>query len=171
MDQPPPPLVDRALPVSAAAPINPSRVKPPCAFHPTVTSVQVCDNCRKATCAVCDFLFLGNIHVCPICVAAPPPKVSGSRAFLAIAGLSLSVVSMAMWGAFVTGTLGQFDAGTAGQIFVWAIMFPGFGAFALSVSALDRRLGNNLLLWIGAGLSSLFTAVLLTLIIIGNLSK
>jgi len=81
------------------------------------------------------------------------------------------VISMAIWGAFATGTLGQFDEGTAGQIFVWAIMFPGLGAFALSVSALDRRLGNNLLLWIGAGLSSLFTVVLLTLIIIGNLNK
>lgn len=169
MDQPPPAAAN-ALPVSAAAPIRPVKVKPPCTFHPAVTSTQVCDGCRKPICAVCDFTFTGNAHLCPTCVAAPPPKVSANRTMLAIIGLVLCVVSMALWGAFAAGTLGQFDEHTAGLVFAWAIMLPGIAAYGMSMSAIDRRLGNNLLVWISAGLSSVFVIVLIALILIGNFS-
>jgi len=139
--------------------------------HAAVESVRVCDACGKAMCPVCDFAFKGNIHVCPTCVVLPPPPVSVKRNALAIAGIAVAVLAMAVWGALLTGAMGQHDPNTVGMMFMWLIVVPGLIAFALSLSAIDRRLGNSILLWISASLSSLFTAAFITAIVIGNLSK
>lgn len=170
------PEIDFGAPAAAAAPPAlparpPKPPKPPCAIHPAVESVWRCDRCKQPMCPVCEFAFPGNIRVCPECVTAPPPGVSGGRTGMAITGIVLAVIGMGLWGALTSGALGQHSEETVGQMFVWLILLPGLGSFAAGVSALDRRLGNNALLWISAALGSLLTVVLIGLVIIGNLSK
>lgn len=163
--QPAPPEMDLGSPAQAAKPPKPP--KPPCAIHPAAESVGRCDMCKKTMCEVCDFAFPGHIHVCPVCVSAPPPGIAPRRTFLAITGIALSVIGMAVWGALVTGAFGQLNPMVTGYM----ILLPIMGAFACSLSAIDRRLGNNALLWISAAISSLVTAVVLVTSLIGTLNQ
>ena len=50
-----------------------------CTNHPTSQAVVFCILCGAPICETCDFVFAGNVHVCPACTEKPRHELSAKR--------------------------------------------------------------------------------------------
>ena len=144
--------------------------KRPCIQHTELPFERCCDRCRAPMCALCDFAFPG-LHVCPVCVATPGGTVSIKRTGLAIAGLAVSVASVAFLGSIMGGMLTFDRPENVGLAFTWLIFLPAALGLTLSFAAMDRNRGNNALLWTASSLGSLQLGIVVAFILYGSFVK
>jgi hypothetical protein len=185
----PPPIPVQPLPSSAGSATTLQMVEPPpipilpqyarptlkdvrCVQHSTVPAVELCKICNAPMCATCDFLIPGNIHVCPVCISAPPRKMSLERKLLVTFALILAAwttLGMALLAGGFFNKAGMVDQKTLGILFSIFIFFPSLIGTALGISSHEKRLSNPASVWIAAIWNGVNMAVLLVLVIIGNL--
>ncbi len=151
---------------------GPNRLRPEsfgfCVSHREVTATRRCDRCRAPMCDTCDFAFADGSHACPACVADPSAPVSGKRTTLAVVGLVLAAFATATLGAMMSGVweLTEEQAGTA---FTALIFLPGLAGLVFACSAMNKRLGNNALLWTSTIWNLVLSSTLVILVVLGNL--
>src|SRR4051794_4881542 len=65
-----------------------------CVKHPDSPAVVFCHNCRAPSCATCDFVFPGDIHLCPECAVNSRPKMSSGRRKLIPWSIGLGILGI-----------------------------------------------------------------------------
>jgi hypothetical protein len=139
-----------------------------CVTHRDVAATRLCWRCRAPMCDTCDFAFPDGSHICPACVANPTTPVSSKRTGMAIGGLAMAGLATAVLGSIMSG-IWKLTEAEAGGIFTVLVLLPCVAGVVLSCSAMSKRLGNNALLWTSTLWNAILGAILLILIIIGNL--
>ncbi len=152
-----PPIVAAAAAAPAAAAAAGTAA---CPQHAGVAAHGHCDRCGTGYCATCEFLFPGEIALCPRCAATSDTSISGGRKVLF--GVSLA---LAGWGAlafvglfFLAATLGiesDNDAEALGALMAGIGLVPVVIGAALGLSAIEKRLYNPVWLWIPTALNAL----------------
>lgn len=122
-----------------------------CLQHPNVPAVSLCHKCDAPICATCDFTFPNDLHICPKCaenneiVISPKRKKSVIWSFVCASGaLAIFVVF------FVAAQEIQSESELElfSMLFGSLIIFTAAAGVALGFSAMDKRLGNTLSMWI-----------------------
>lgn len=125
-------------------------------------------------CTTCDFAFPGDVHLCPEC-ASKPQGLSPKRKRLVIGAYAMGVISLlSLVGIMALGAMGLVDdkssQGAAAVLGGLVMFVSAIVGTSLGVGALDRRLGNPLSVWIAAIFNGIILAILILLVIVGNLS-
>ncbi len=151
-------------------------VKPPpgagCVQHPDVPVVAFCDLCRKGSCAVCDFVFDGDLHYCPACVVTNQEGLSPRKKKFLIASFVLAALSSLGFVAtfVILAMMGENSAGAeaaATVLFLVLVLVPSITGAALGVSCF-RKGGTPWSVWVAAGWNFLVLGTLLLLAVIGH---
>lgn len=137
-----------------------------CAQHGDTPAERLCGRCRAAMCSTCEFTF-GTLHVCPDCVANPILPVSSRRRFLAKCAIALSAFATVIFALVMTRTW-ELRESSAGVVFSAFILLPALVGTALGFSAMDKRLGNDALLWTALIWNLTLLGLLVLLCIIGT---
>lgn len=113
-------------------------------------------------CETCYFDVPGGMHVCPVCAMAPQAKLSRSRARAMVISYVLAVINTIGIAMLFLGGMAGIEEGlpTILAVLVERLIafFPALGGIALSIGALDKKLGNPAALWI-AGIWNVVLAV------------
>jgi hypothetical protein len=156
-----------------AVPLGPGIM---CSRHAEVSAVRRCNVCHTPMCQTCDFELPGYFHVCPGCATNPQREMSSGRkrnliVSYVLAAWSTLALALLFAGAFA-GMMGssKADQEIVGVIFSFLIFIPSIAGTALAVSARDRKLANPPSLWAALIWNAIILAVLIILIIIGNLT-
>ncbi len=141
-----------------------------CVRHPEVTATRMCHRCGAPMCDTCEFAFPDGSHVCPACIENPSAPISTQRTVMSILGLVFSLGAMA---ALLVTMLHLITLTPAqiGGFFSGLVFLPTLIGFVLSLSAMNKRRGNSVLLWISTAISLVMVALIVLLIIIGNLKQ
>jgi predicted Zn finger-like uncharacterized protein len=151
------------------------RVKPGtmCMRHPGVQAVHLCRVCSRPVCLTCDFQFPGNVHVCPDCAASSKRPLSPKRRNMAVGSIVLAVWSTFCIAGLMAGLAGEIEDETAAAavdlMFGLFVTIPVIIGTALGFGAMDRRLGNPVLVWVGAIWNLVMLCVILLLSLIGSM--
>lgn len=144
-----------------------------CVQHPHVRAMSRCHNCGAGSCLTCDFLFPGNYHFCPVCVATGSGKLSPRRKKYMIAAFILAAWSSLGFALFFGGAAAGLADGEMGEMLLGILMIllagvPAVVGTALGMSA--RRPGgpNPVSVWIALIWNSLLFAGLALLVIVGS---
>jgi uncharacterized membrane protein len=124
-----------------------------CVQHPKVPATRQCKSCGAYMCETCDFVFPGNLHLCPSCAAAPKRKLSSRRKSLLIWSYvlaSIATVGLALVLSGVFEEMASTPAGetAAGYLFSIIVLVPSLIGMALGFSAIDRRFSNPMSVWV-----------------------
>lgn len=148
-----------------------------CTQHPAVPAIHVCRACGAGVCQTCDFVFPGDVHVCPACAANPKRTLSPHRrrslvwAYVMAAWSTFALVLFLVLSA-VHG-LGGMDRReketVLGLLFSVFVLIPSLVGTALSVGTLDRRLRNSAPIWCAVVWNGVLLGIFLILCVIGNL--
>ncbi|MFL6216864.1 MAG: hypothetical protein ACJ74J_23480 [Blastocatellia bacterium] len=146
-----------------------------CSRHAEVDAVRRCNVCHTPMCQTCDFELPGYFHVCPGCATAPQREMSPGRKRNLILSYILAAWSTVALALLFAGALAGLAESKAEQefigfIFSFLIFIPSIAGTALSVSARDRKLANPPSVWAAMIWNSVILAILIILIIIGNLT-
>jgi hypothetical protein len=145
-----------------------------CVNHPGVQAMVQCKICRTAICATCDFIFPGNLHICPKCVIFEGEGLSSKRKKMLIWSYVSAVLAsfflMAFFGAAsgMSDGVGMMGALTGLGFLVLAASVTGTG---LGFSAIDKRQKNPMVLWIAAVWNLIIVGIYVLLSIIGTFSN
>jgi hypothetical protein len=122
-----------------------------CVAHPEVAASVECRGCRSWTCETCDFVFPGDVHLCPKCVKSYATSTSAWRRRARNRSLVYGGVATAFFASLpLAGVLAESEAGLT---VLGILAFGGGGGFALAglahgVDAIHRvsapRLGERL---------------------------
>lgn len=147
-----------------------------CRTHSEVDAVQRCVRCSAPVCSTCDFVFPGNVHLCPQCAASPQKTVTGTRkktlvfSYILAAWCSVGLVLL-FSGVFARMMRTSEDVEMIGIVIWIGIMIPSLIGTGLSVGSMDKRLGNSTAVWIATIWNAIILGVLILLIILGNMKK
>jgi hypothetical protein len=145
-----------------------------CTLHAGVPAVRNCHVCHKPMCQTCDFELPGQFHVCPNCATNPDRKMGSSRkrnliiAYL-LGGWSTLGLALLLSGVFAGMAKSKSDLEAIGVVISMLVFLPALAGIALSISSLDRKLGNPGSVWGAVVWNSINVAVLILLVIIGNM--
>jgi len=161
-------------PVHQPAPmrVSTSQAKP-CAQHPHVFAVASCQLCGAGSCATCDFVFPGNLHLCPDCATTGQSGLSPRRkkymivSFI-LAGWSLVALVAVMVGAAVLFGDDPIAEMALGVVLIVVAYLPSIVGTALGMSAFRKGASNPLSVWIALILNSLVLAGFTLLVLVGN---
>ncbi len=140
-----------------------------CRRHPEQQAMHLCARCRAPICSTCDFVFPGNLHLCPTCATTPETGL-GKRKGRVVAALSLAVWSTL---SLVFMLVSAREARTAesqqsiGVAFAFLGFVPAMVGMALGLSCFEKRMHSPPLIWVGAIWNILVVAVFLLLVVIG----
>lgn len=142
-----------------------------CVRHPGVQAVQICKVCGAAMCETCDFVFPGNIHLCPTCATSPRKGLKGKRRTYLIWSYILGIWSaLAMLfilsGAAAESVGSEADEEILGIIMTVTILIPAIIGMALGCSAMERH-SKPVSVWVATLLNGVIVGVFILLIIIG----
>jgi hypothetical protein len=142
-----------------------------CSGHPEVQAEHYCKSCRAPICATCDFALPGGIHVCPTCATKTNKGLSSKRKTLVGWSYALAVWSTVGIALMFSGAFAEMaaDEEAIGLVYSLFIFTPSLVGTALSVGALDRRLGNPPAVWCAIIWNGVVIVANILLIIIGNL--
>lgn len=171
----PPPLRLATLQPVGQQAFRPAATMPgqSCVQHPNVMSVARCQSCGVGSCRTCDFVFPGNLHYCPVCVASATNKLSPRRKKYLIAAYILAAWSslgfVGFLGGAAAGLTEAMGTGMLGMLFLLLVGLPAIIGTATGMSA--RRPGgpNSIAVWIALVWNALVLGGMVLLIIIGNL--
>lgn len=143
-----------------------------CCEHTTVPAVQVCRICGTGVCQTCDFVFPGNIHLCPRCVVKDDNDISPKRkqhliwSYLLAAWCTFTFI-LSMSGVFASCVNSKEGRNIFGILFIFLVFLPSIVGIGLSIGSYDRRLSNPPSIWIAAIWNGLIFSLLVFLSIIG----
>lgn len=142
-----------------------------CVQHPEVQAVQICKVCGSAMCATCDFVFPGNIHLCPTCATSPQKGLKGKRRTYLTWSYILGVESTLATLFFVSGAAvksvgSDVDAEALGLVMTFTMLIPAVIGTALGCSAMERH-SKPASVWVATLWNGALVAVYILLIIIG----
>jgi predicted Zn finger-like uncharacterized protein len=142
-----------------------------CFWHPTVQAVQICKACGTAVCQTCDFLFPGNIHVCPRCATSRPQGLSGKRRTYMIWSYVLAVWSTLATIFFLSGAaVAMMGPGVEkealGIMMSLFMLVPAIIGTALGSAAMERN-SKPISVWIAAIWNGLIVALFILLCVVG----
>jgi predicted Zn finger-like uncharacterized protein len=142
-----------------------------CVQHPEVQAVQMCKVCGSAMCATCDFVFPGNIHLCPTCATSPQKGLKGKRRTYLTWSYILGVESTLATLFFVSGAAvksvgSDVDAEALGLVMTFTMLIPAVIGTALGCSAMERH-SKPASVWVATLWNGALVAVYILLIIIG----
>ena len=174
----PAPLVLR---MAAPAPIAPTWPSIPllpgtgCVQHPDVRPSAHCKYCGIGVCRTCDFVFPGELHLCPVCATTSTARLSPRRKSYLIAAFALAGWSSLGLSVLVSGALAGMveDRSSQTLVGIMVILFialPSVVGTAMAMSAM-RKGANTIAVWIAMVWNVLMLAGFAMLMIIGTLSK
>jgi hypothetical protein len=136
--------------------------------------MSYCRSCSTPVCSTCDFLFPGNVHLCPRCATTPNKKIGSKRKSLIVWGYVLATwsslgVALLLSGVLAAGTRSKADVEALGMAIGFLVFLPTIIGVGVSIGALDRRLSNPPVVWGAVIWNGLVVAVLILLEIIGNM--
>lgn len=146
----------------------------PCADHPEVAATTRCKLCGKSICSTCDFAFPGGVHVCPSCVDQQSSEdISPKRKRLSYIALALALWSTILFVMLFAGAFNEMladpeNAKAADVIITNIILWPLLIGTALSLSALDKKLRNTMLMKAVAWWNGVVCAIFLLIVIAAN---
>ncbi len=145
-----------------------------CTNHPAVDAVARCASCSAPVCKTCDFVFEGDLHVCPACATRTETPLSPKRkknliiSYVLAAVASLATILFLLAVATVTDEAEAELLGGAMMLFGFAPAAIGLG---LGLSVRDRRLGTPAAVWGAVGWNGLVIAGMLGLVCLGIVSE
>ncbi len=141
----------------------------PCQNHQQVAAVQRCSKCSARICQTCDFVFPGDLHLCPRCVTSGSGMSGGRRnlmiASFVMAGIATLTLALLIMG-FATQSLGPGNQGLLGIIMLMVISFSVAG-MGMGIGTINRNLSNPVGLWIASIWNALLAGAMILLIVIG----
>lgn len=145
-----------------------------CQRHPEVAAAFLCRTCGASMCPTCDFVFPGNIHLCPTCATSTRRPMSSKRKALvgwALGMAAWSTIGMVLMfsGLLAREFTNEKDLQAFGVLIGALVGLPSLIGGGLGISSLDRRLGNPPIVWVTAIWNILLLSVWLLLVIIGSL--
>lgn len=148
-------------------PVTPGQM---CLWHPAVAAVQTCKACGSPVCQTCDFIFPGNIHVCPRCATASPQGLSGKRRKYMIASYALAAFSTCSTVFFLSGAaaamIGPTELEAIGIMMSLFMLVPAIIGTAMGTAAMERH-SKPMSVWIAAVWNGLIVALFILLSIAG----
>lgn len=142
-----------------------------CTRHPAVQAVQICKVCGTAMCETCDFVFPGNIHLCPTCATSPRKGLKGKRRTYLIWSYILGVWSTLATLFFLSGAAAesvgsQADVEVLGIMMVFTMLVPAIIGMALGCSAMERH-SKPVSVWVATLWNGAIVGLFILLCIIG----
>ncbi len=142
-----------------------------CMRHPGVQAVQICKVCGSAMCETCDFVFPGNIHLCPTCATSPRKGLKGKRRTYLIWSYILGVWSTLATLFFLSGAAAesvgsQADVEVLGIMMVFTMLVPAIIGMALGCSAMERH-SKPISVWVATLWNGAIVGLFILLSIIG----
>ena len=164
-----PPGVPAAVPAAPVVPLGTV-----CRWHPNTQAVQICKACGAAMCQTCDFVFPGNLHLCPACATAPQQGLTGKRrAYLiwsyVLAVWATVVLAFIMSGALADSVQTEEDAMALGVAMLLLILVPAIIGTALGSAAM-RRNSKPISVWVATIWNAVLIGAHILLCIIGSFS-
>jgi hypothetical protein len=178
----PPPRPPGARPYAAAQQYTPyAQAVPvaqlalgPCQNHQQVAAVQRCSRCAARICAVCDFPFPGEIHLCPRCVTSAAGAISPGRKGMVYGAFGAAATATLTFAAFIfaaaSGAFGGASQIAAIAIFVFLIACITTG-LGLGLGVIDRQLNNPISVWIAAIWNGVLALGFVLMMIVGLMMK
>lgn len=163
--------------VHKPAPMRVSVTQPrPCAQHPHVVAVAACQRCGAGSCATCDFVFPGTLHLCPDCATTGQGGLSPLRKKYLIASFILAGWSLFALAAVMVGAAAMWGDSPAAEMALGLVMIivafgPSLIGTALGMSAFRKGASNPVSVWIALVLNSLVLAGFALLVVVGNLTE
>lgn len=123
-----------------------------CVNHPEIDATQRCRQCRAAICATCDFVFPGDVHLCPTCATTTTSRpLASSRKTTLAASFVAALFTTAV---LVAAPLGAFESAAQDEAFVqllgMVVLVSVVLGLGLSLASLDGRAGNPPACWLSA---------------------
>jgi len=130
--------------------------------------------CGVGSCITCDFLFPGNLHLCPDCATSGQGSLSPRRKKYMIASFILAGWSLVALAGVVVGAGAIWGDDPAAEMVLGFVMIavaflPSIIGTALAMSALRKGAANPLSVWISLILNSLVLTGFALLVLVGNL--
>jgi hypothetical protein len=165
---------EQAMPAGPVAPAVPPGSR--CLQHPSVEATQKCHLCGAFMCPTCDFALPGNVHVCPVCAAAPRVALSPRRRKCMLGSYAMAVIAMlgtalAMSGILVPMVQSQEANMERGLLLMFFGFGPALAGMAMGFTAVDRRLTNPMSLWIATIWNTVMVAAYVLLMLVGILRQ
>lgn len=160
---------------AAVRPVVAATIGIPCVQHPHVGAVARCKLCGAGSCHTCDFLFPGNVHLCPVCATTTKSRLSPLRKKYLIAAFCLagwaSLGLLVLMSGLLAG-LGEDKVTEVilGLVLVALIAVPAVVGTGLGMSTLRKGGPNPISAWIALVWNALLMAAILLLMVIGNLA-
>ena len=142
-----------------------------CVRHSTIQAVQVCKVCSAAMCQTCDFVFPGNIHLCPTCATSPDKGPKGKRRTYLIwsyilAGWSTLASVFFLSGVAAEGMGSEADAEVLGIAMTFLLLVPALIGLALGCSAMERQ-SKPVSVWVATIWNGIIVGLFILLCIVG----
>lgn len=141
-----------------------------CINHPAVDAVARCTSCSAPVCRTCDFVFDGDLHVCPNCATRTEAPLSPKRRKNLIISFVLAGVATLSTFVFFVAAVAVTDE-AALEAMGAMLMFLGFGPSAigmgLGLAVRDRRLSTPPVAWVAIVWNGLVLAGLIALVCFG----
>ena len=146
-----------------------------CKNHPGMDATSYCARCHTAMCQTCDFVFPGNIHLCPHCATSPQPMGSARKRNLIFSYLIAIWTSVGIGliasGFFAHMVKTKSDVQLLGQGIMFLIFVPSIIGTALGFGTVDRRLSTPIAVWVSVVWNSVILLALVLLTFIGVMKK
>jgi hypothetical protein len=143
-----------------------------CVNHPESQAVVFCKLCGAPVCGTCDFVFAGNVHVCPACTERPRNQLSAKRkknltwSYILAAWSTIWLIVM-LSGVFAESVSSEEELEAFGMVIGSFILIPAIIGTALGVGGLDRRLSRPPVVWGAAIWNGIILGIYILLMIIG----
>lgn len=123
-----------------------------CVGHPEMPAYFECSQCRAPLCDVCDFAFVGGVHLCPSCVCKPKQGMGKDRRLLLTLAYSCNIWATLATICTFAGLIamlfkGKDNLNTLGVIVMVFVWLPLLLGLIMSVSAFERNLRNPASVW------------------------
>ena len=123
-------------------------------------------------CTTCDFTFPGDVHLCPVCAAAPRGNLSQRRKKLVIFSFVLAIWATAgmtclLCGVFAGMARTKADQSLLGIVLMLFVLAPAVAGLTLAVTAKERRLSNPPSIWIATAWNGILVGCFILLTIYG----
>ncbi len=145
-----------------------------CVNHPAVDAVVRCTSCSAPVCKTCDFVFDGDVHVCPKCATRTDAPLSPGRKRNLILSFVLAGVATLCTFVFFVAAVAVTDEAALEAMGI-LLMLLGFGPSAigmgLGLAVRDRRLSTPSVAWVAIVWNGLVLAGLIALVCFGLVAE
>jgi hypothetical protein len=133
-----------------------------CLQHRNVAATQKCKTCGAYMCHTCDFVFPGNIHLCPVCATASQSALSPKRKKCLIASFVLAAFATIVLAFIRTHLAGRPVTAEERTAYGFAILFfvdgSSIAGLSLGIAAKPRQ-KTPIAVWLAIAWNGFFVAL------------